>query len=102
MLPISIVSPGVLVRFDISEPHFSAAKTTDRALLTWPVYGYAYDVLIGGLYPGQRPEWDYDLHGKTLELAVPVTQANALLRRVRELLDEAAADGKPVTTTYRR
>jgi L-gulonolactone oxidase len=81
------------------------------------VYGWAYDVLIGGLYPGQRPEWDYEyvstftaascshhrssLHGKTLELAVPVTQANALLKRVRELFDQAAAEGKPVTSTYR-
>ncbi|KAE9397584.1 FAD/FMN-containing dehydrogenase [Gymnopus androsaceus JB14] len=83
-----------------SAPNFHT-KTTNRPLRTWPVYGYAYDVLIGGLYPGQQPEWEYDLHGKTLELAVPVTQANALLRRVRELLDEAAADGKPVTATYR-
>ncbi|KAF8526103.1 FAD/FMN-containing dehydrogenase, partial [Gautieria morchelliformis] len=76
-------------------------KTTNFPLFTWPVYGWAYDVLIGGLYPGQRPEWDYDLHGQTLELAVPVTQANALLKRVRELFDQAAAEGKPVTSTYR-
>ncbi len=66
------------------------------------MYGTAYDVLIGGLYPNQLPEWDYDLHGKTLELAVPVTQGAALLRRVRELFDQAAADGKAVTSTYRR
>jgi L-gulonolactone oxidase len=32
---------------------------------------------------------------------VPVTQANALLKRIRELFDEAAAEGKPVTSTYR-
>lgn len=77
-------------------------KKTDIALLFWPVYGYAYDVLIGGLYPNTLPEWDYDLHGKTLELAVPVAQANKLLKRVRQLIDQAAAAGKPVTSTYRR
>lgn len=83
-----------------SSPNFHD-KTTNLPLLFWPVYGWAYDVLIGGLYPGELPEWDYDLHGKTLELAVPITQANALLKRVRQLFDQAAADGKPVTTTYR-
>ncbi|KAF7288941.1 D-arabinono-1,4-lactone oxidase [Mycena indigotica] len=73
----------------------------DLPLLIWPVIGRAYDVLIGGLYPNQRPEWEYDLHGKTLELAVPVDQGPALLRRVRQLLDQSAADGKAVTSTYR-
>lgn len=77
-------------------------QTFDLPLFSWPVYGKAYDVLIGGLYPNQLPEWDYDLHGKTLELAVPITQANNLLKRVRELFDQAAAAGKPVTATYRR
>ncbi|KAF9037407.1 hypothetical protein BDZ89DRAFT_1090687 [Hymenopellis radicata] len=81
-------------------PNFHT-KSSDLPLLSWPVYGTAYDVLIGGLYPNQLPEWDYDLHGKTLELAVPVTQGAALLRRVRELFDQAAADGKAVTSTYR-
>lgn len=66
------------------------------------MYGYAYDVLIGGLYPDTKPEWDYGLRGKTLELAVPVTQANKLLKRVRELFDQSAKDGKAVTTIYRR
>lgn len=66
------------------------------------MHGYAYDVLIGGLYPGSKPEWDYGLRGKTLEFAVPVTQANALLKRIRELFDQAAAGGKAVTSTYRR
>ncbi|KAJ7107901.1 hypothetical protein C8R44DRAFT_320719 [Mycena epipterygia] len=70
-------------------------------LLSWPVVGHAYEVLIGGLYPDTLPEWDYDLHGKTLEFAVPIPQANALLRRVRELLDQSAADGMAVTSTYR-
>lgn len=41
------------------------------------------------------------LHGKTLELAVPVTQANAFLKRVRQLFDETVEEGKPVTSTYR-
>uniref|UniRef100_A0A0W0FAW3 D-arabinono-1,4-lactone oxidase n=1 Tax=Moniliophthora roreri TaxID=221103 RepID=A0A0W0FAW3_MONRR len=83
-----------------SAPNFHD-KVTNLPLLFWPVYGYAYDVLIGGLYPGQKPEWEYDLHGRTLELAVPVTQANALLKRVRQLFDQAAKDGKAVTSTYR-
>ncbi|KAF9063301.1 hypothetical protein BDP27DRAFT_1335287 [Rhodocollybia butyracea] len=83
-----------------NDPNFHS-KSTNLPLRTWPVYGYAYDVLIGGLYPDQLPEWEYDLHGKTLELAVPLNYANALLKRVRVLLDEAAANGKPVTATYR-
>ncbi|KAJ7599845.1 hypothetical protein C8J56DRAFT_2065 [Mycena floridula] len=83
-----------------SSPNFHD-KTTDLAQLFWPVYGFAYDVLIGGLYPNQLPEWDYQLHGKTLELACPVTQANSLLKRVRELFDEAADEGMAVTSTYR-
>ena len=77
-------------------------KKTDLQLFSWPVVGYAYDVLIGGLYPNTKTEWDYGLHGLTYEVAVPVTQANKLLKRVRELFDQAAADGKPVTSTYRR
>ncbi|KAK0185603.1 hypothetical protein F5146DRAFT_1070711 [Armillaria mellea] len=76
-------------------------KTFDVPLLSWPVYGSAYDVLIGGLYPNEKTEWDYGLHGLTLEFAVPVTQANQLLKRVRELFDQSAADGKAVTSTYR-
>ncbi|KIY68435.1 FAD-binding domain-containing protein [Cylindrobasidium torrendii FP15055 ss-10] len=83
-----------------SAPNFHS-ESTDLPLLSWPVYGSAYEVLIGGLYPNQKPEWDYGLHGKTLELAVPITQANALLKRVRELLDQSKADGKAVTATYR-
>lgn len=82
--------------------NWSQDKPTNLPLLFWPVYGYAYDVLIGGLYPNQRPEWEYGLHGKTLELAVPITQANAVLKRVRQLFDQSAADGKAVTSTYRR
>ncbi|KDR77589.1 hypothetical protein GALMADRAFT_95293 [Galerina marginata CBS 339.88] len=77
-------------------------KKTDLPLLSWPVYGYAYDVLIGGLYPNTKTEWDYGLRGLTFEVAVPVTQANKLLKRVRQLFDEAAAEGKAVTSTYRR
>jgi L-gulonolactone oxidase len=77
-------------------------KNTDLPLLIWPVTGYAFEVLIGGLYPNQKPEWEYGLHGKTLELAVPITQANQLLKRVRQLFDQAAAEGKAVTSTYRR
>ncbi|TFK38933.1 hypothetical protein BDQ12DRAFT_745534 [Crucibulum laeve] len=83
-----------------SAPNFHDKKT-DLPLLIWPVVGYVYNVLIGGLYPNQKPEWDYDLHGLTFEIAVPVTEANRLLNRIRELFDEAAADGMPVTSTYR-
>ncbi|KAL7906784.1 FAD-binding domain-containing protein [Trichoderma velutinum] len=46
-------------------------KVTDEAITEWPVYGWNYDVLIGGLYPGQKPEWEYGLKGYTLELAFP-------------------------------
>ncbi|KAJ7907133.1 hypothetical protein B0H13DRAFT_2233495 [Mycena leptocephala] len=75
--------------------------TFNLPLLSWPVVGHAYDVLIGGLYPNTLPEWDYDLHGHTLEFAVPVGMGPALLRRVRELFDQSAADGMAVTSTYR-
>ncbi|KAJ6479535.1 hypothetical protein C8R47DRAFT_1219084 [Mycena vitilis] len=83
-----------------SAPNFHET-TFNLPLLSWPVVGHAYDVLIGGLYPNELPEWDYDLHGHTLELAVPVDMGPALLRRVRELLDQSAADGMAVTSTYR-
>ncbi|KAJ7245929.1 hypothetical protein B0H12DRAFT_1203407 [Mycena haematopus] len=83
-----------------SAPNFHET-TFNLPLLSWPVVGHAYDVLIGGLYPNELPEWDYDLHGHTLELAVPVDQGPALLKRVRELLDQSAADGMAVTSTYR-
>jgi len=53
------------------------------------------------LYPGMLPEWDYNLHGLTLELAVPVTQANAFLKRVRSLFDAEAKKGIIMTATYR-
>lgn len=77
-------------------------KKTNLQLFSWPVHGYAYDVLIGGLYPDTQTEWYYGLHGLTYEVAVPVTQANKLFKRIRELFDQAAAEGQAVTTTYRR
>ncbi|KAI0479455.1 FAD-binding domain-containing protein [Xylariaceae sp. FL0804] len=83
-----------------SAPNFKE-KTTWGPILTWPVYGWNYDVLIGGLYPDQKPEWEWGLHGDTLELAFPVTMANAMLRRVRELFDAEAAKGIVMTSTYR-
>jgi len=76
-------------------------KTTNEPIKTWPVYGWNYDVLIGGLYPDQKPEWDYNLHGLTLELAFPVTMANQMLKRVRELFDAEAKKGLIMTSTYR-
>lgn len=83
-----------------SAPNFRD-KTTDAAILAWPVYGWNYDVLIGGLYPGYGTEWDFGLRGLTLELAFPVTQANAVLKRVRRAFDAEAAKGIVMTSTYR-
>jgi L-gulonolactone oxidase len=66
------------------------------------VFGWNYDVLIGGLYPNQKTEWDYGLHGATLELAFPVTQANAMLKRVRKFFDDEKTErGITMTSTYR-
>jgi L-gulonolactone oxidase len=87
--------------FDIwSAPNFHE-KSNDSTITAWPVYGWDYDVLIGGLYPGLLPEWDYNLRGYTLELAVPVTLANKLLKKVRALFDEESAKGIVMTSTYR-
>jgi len=69
---------------------------------SWPVHGYTHDVLVGGLYPGTQPEGEYGILTSNFEVAVPITQANKFLKRVRELFDEAAAEGKAVTLTYRR
>lgn len=88
--------------FDIWEsPNFHTSDT-DETLTEWPVTGYNYDVLIGGLWPGQQTEWDDDLHGYTMELAFPVTQANAMLRRTRELFDAQYTEHLiNMTATYR-
>ena len=43
-----------------TRPILFSDKNTNFPLFTWPVYGWAYDVLIGGLYPGQQPEWVYE------------------------------------------
>ncbi|KAJ6603491.1 hypothetical protein DFH09DRAFT_1242778 [Mycena vulgaris] len=59
-------------------------KSLNLPLLSWPL-----------------PEWDYNLHGKTLELAVPIPLANQFFKRVRQLFDQAAAEGMPVIATYR-
>lgn len=83
-----------------SAPNFREKKT-DQAILSWPVYGWNYDVLIGGLYPGYGTEWDFGLRGLTLELAFPVTQANAVLQRVRKLFDNELKSGVVMTSTYR-
>lgn len=87
--------------FDLWEKPNFHEKSTNEEIEDWPVFGWNYDVLIGGLYPDQKPEWDFDLRAYTLELAVPVTQANALLKRVREAFDEEADNGKTMTSTYR-
>lgn len=42
-------------------------KSTNEVITEWPVYGWNYDVLIGGLYPDEKPEWEYGLHGLTCE-----------------------------------
>jgi hypothetical protein len=60
-------------------------------------------VLIGGLYPGYGTEWDFGLRGYTLELAFPVTIANAVLKRVRAAFDIEAEKWPSIimTSTYR-
>ncbi|KAI0863508.1 FAD/FMN-containing dehydrogenase [Xylaria cubensis] len=83
-----------------SAPNFKE-KTTWEDITTWPVYGYNYDVLIGGLYPDQKPEWEHGLHGYTLELAFPVVMANQVLQRVREAFDAEASAGRIMASTYR-
>jgi L-gulonolactone oxidase len=83
-----------------SSPNFRE-KTTNEPIKEWPVTGYSYDVLIGGLYPDQKPVWDEGLKGYTLELAFPVTRANEMLKRVRELFDAEAKKGKIMSATYR-
>lgn len=76
-------------------------KVTDAAITEWPVYGSNYDMLIGGLYPNQKPEWDYGLRGYTLELAFPITRANEMLKRVRQLFDDEEKKLIWMTATYR-
>lgn len=83
-----------------SEPNFRE-KTTNVEIKEWPVYGWNYDVLIGGLYPDQKAEWEYGLAGYTLELAFPVTMANKMLKRVRQLFDDEIKKGIFMTSTYR-
>ena len=76
-------------------------KRTNEPIDTFPVYGWNYDVLIGGLYEGQKPVWEYGLKGYTLELAFPMTRANEMLKRVRELFDDEKRKGKIMAATYR-
>jgi L-gulonolactone oxidase len=83
-----------------SKPNFRE-KTNNTEIHDWPVYGWNYDVLIGGLYPDQRPEWEYKLAGYTLELAFPVTMANQMLKRVRGLFDAELKRLVVMTSTYR-
>ena len=83
-----------------SKPNFHE-KTTNAVIDQWPVYGWNYDVLIGGLYPDQKAEWEYGLAGYTLELAFPVTLANSMLKRVRQLFDAEWKKGIIMTSTYR-
>jgi hypothetical protein len=45
--------------------------------------------------------WEYGIHGYTLELAFPITQANAMLKRVRQLFDAEAKKLKFMASTYR-
>ncbi|KAK7050654.1 hypothetical protein R3P38DRAFT_3174131 [Favolaschia claudopus] len=40
----------------------------------------------------RKPEWEYDLHGHNLELAIPAGEG---------AFDESAAEGQAVTSTYR-
>jgi L-gulonolactone oxidase len=83
-----------------SKPNFRE-KTTNEEIEEWPVYGWNYDVLIGGLYPDQKAEWEYGLAGYTMELAFPMPLANKMLKRVRELFDDELKKGIVMTSTYR-
>jgi hypothetical protein len=83
-----------------SKPNFRE-KTTNKEIHDWTVYGWNYDVLIGGLYPDQKAEWEYGLAGYTMELAFPVTLANKMMKRVRELFDAELKRGIIMTSTYR-
>ncbi|KAK4102247.1 FAD/FMN-containing dehydrogenase [Parathielavia hyrcaniae] len=83
-----------------SKPNFRE-KTTNEEIEEWPVYGWNHDVLIGGLYPDQKAEWEYGLAAHTLELAFPVTMANQMLKRVRQLFDDELRRGFVMTSTYR-
>ncbi|KIM31564.1 hypothetical protein M408DRAFT_261783, partial [Serendipita vermifera MAFF 305830] len=76
-------------------------NSTGLPIVLWPTTGYAYPVLIGGLYPDQKPEWEMNLHGYTLELAFPIPIANQVLKRIRALFDESEAQGFPMTSSYR-
>lgn len=77
-------------------------RDTDEVITEWPVTGYNYDVLIGGLWPGQAAAWDHGIRGYTMELAFPVTQANAMLKRTRELFDAQYTEkGINMTATYK-
>lgn len=89
------------ILFGIWEKPNFREKTTNKDITEWPVYGWNYDVLIGGLYPDQTPVWDHGLRGHTLELAFPIPLANAMLKRVRELFDEEKKKAIIMTSTYR-
>jgi len=56
--------------------YFHEDKQTNLPLISWPVYRYAYSVLIGGFYPNTNTEWDYGM----TSVAAPVTQASRLLK----------------------
>jgi len=79
-----------------SKPNFKEKKTW-KDITEWPVYGWNYDILIGGLYPDQKPEWEHGLHGYTLELGFPITIANDVLKRVRQAFDAEAEKGRTST-----
>jgi hypothetical protein len=89
------------ILFKIWEKPNFREKTTNKEITEWPVYGWNYDVLIGGLYPDQTPVWDNGMHGYTLELAFPIPLANAMLKRVRQLFDAELEKGIIMTSTYR-
>lgn len=81
-------------------PNFHPSDT-DETLTEWPVTGYNYNVLIGGLWPGYQTGWDLGVRGYTMELAFPATMANDMLKRVRELFDAQYTEYSiHMTSTY--
>ena len=79
-------------------PHRQKDQLADQP---WAVHGYTYNILVRGLYPGTPPEWEYGIHTSNFDpVVVPITLTNNFLKHVRELFDEAAAEGKAVTSLY--
>ncbi|KAJ3195491.1 hypothetical protein HDU67_004350, partial [Dinochytrium kinnereticum] len=61
--PINCIAEDIFAGL-FKKPNFRSKKD-DSEYEEYPVFGYSYDVLIGGLYKGQKTEWDEGLSGYT-------------------------------------